>query len=77
MKNNMLAAIRKQRGLTQSAVAKKALISEVNYQRIEYGTQRPSVDTAIRIADALQVKTYREFKELFGAADAHNARGNN
>lgn len=40
-------------GLTQVQVADKANITEISYQRIEYGTQRPSLDTAILIAKAL------------------------
>ncbi|RKJ38499.1 hypothetical protein D7X94_16155 [Acutalibacter sp. 1XD8-33] len=32
---------------------------------IEYGTQRPSLDTAIRIADILGMKSYEDFKKIF------------
>lgn len=74
MKNIDLVKARNKTGLTQVQVAKKAGIAEVSYQRIEYGTQRPTVDTAILIADALGVKSYKEFKALFGAATPDNTK---
>ena len=74
MKNIDLVKARNKTGLTQVQVAKKAGIAEVSYQRIEYGTQRPTVDTAILIADALGVKAYKEFKALFGAATPDNTK---
>ena len=52
-KNIRLMQARKQVGLTQVQVADKANITEISYQRIEYGIQRPSLDTAILIAKAL------------------------
>lgn len=63
-----LRAARGQSGKTQSQVAKESLISESQYQNIEYGKSEPSVQTAIRIADALEVRDYNTFKALFGAA---------
>lgn len=53
LKRAKLQNARKKTGLTQVQVADKAGISEVSYQRIEYGTQRPSLDTAKLIARAL------------------------
>ena len=53
MKNLKLIKARKKAGLTQIEVATKAKISEISYQRIEYGTQRTSIDTAFLIADAV------------------------
>ena len=50
MKNIDLIKARKKQSLTQAKVAEKANISEVSYQRIEYGIQRPSLNTAILIA---------------------------
>lgn len=38
------------------------------YQRYEAGTREPGVRTAIRIADALNVTTLKEFRELFAPA---------
>lgn len=72
MKNIKLVEARNKMGLTQVEVAKKAGITEVSYQRIEYGTQRPSLDTAILIADILGLKSYKTFKALFGAATPEN-----
>lgn len=48
-----LKAKRLEMGLTQVQVAKKAHISEISYQRIEYGKQMPRLKTAILIAQAL------------------------
>ena len=59
--NNQLKKARKNVGLTQVEVAEKANITEVSYQRIEYGLQRPSLTTAILIAQALQTTV----EELF------------
>lgn len=56
---NQLKRRREKAGLTQVQIAKKVGISEVSYQRIEYGSQRPSLRTAIRIADVLGVKDLR------------------
>ena len=61
-----LKAARESSGKTQSQVAKEVGTSEQVYQRYEYGTSEPGVRTAIRIADALGVKSLRQFKEIFG-----------
>ncbi len=61
-----LKAARESSGKTQSQVAKEVGTSEQVYQRYEYGTSEPGVRTAIRIADALGVKSLRRFKEIFG-----------
>lgn len=53
MKNSKLKEKRQKAGLTQVEVAKQAKITETSYQRIEYGTQTPSLKTAKRIANAL------------------------
>lgn len=53
MSNTKLKAKRRKTGLTQVEVAKQANITETSYQRIEYGTQTPSLDTAKLIAKAL------------------------
>ena len=60
-----LRAAREVSGKTQAQVAKEASISETQYQNIEYGKSEPTVRTAIRIADALGVKSYEKFKKLF------------
>lgn len=64
MKNINLIEAREKRHLTQVEVAKKVGISETSYQRIEYGTQRPSVDTAILIARTVESTV----EALFGAS---------
>lgn len=70
MKNIKLVEARKKCRLTQKEVAEKAGISEVSYQRIEYGTQRPSLDTAILIARAVNCTV----EDLFGAATPDNTK---
>lgn len=63
MKNTKLKNAREKSGLTQVQVAEKAGISVVSYQRIEYGTQRPTVDTAILIAEAVNSTVEKLFKK--------------
>ena len=63
MKNTKLKDAREKSGLTQVQVAEKAGISEISYQRIEYGTQRPTVETAILIAEALNSTVEELFKK--------------
>lgn len=60
-----LRAAREKSGKTQAQVAKETDISESHYQNIEYAKNEPGVRTAIRIADAVGVKTYDEFRQLF------------
>lgn len=64
MKNLKLVNARKKAGLTQVQVAKQAKISEVSYQRIEYGKQRPTVDTAILIANAVDSSVEELFRQV-------------
>lgn len=52
MKNKLKEA-RKEKGLSQVEVAKKAKISERTYQRYENGERLPDVLTALIIADIL------------------------
>lgn len=66
--NARLKAAREASGKTQKQIAEKMGIAEAAYQRYEYGKNTPNVLTAIRIADALGVKSYKQFKALFGAA---------
>ena len=60
--NTKLKEARKNNGLTQVEVAEKAKVTVTSYQRIEYGTQKPSLDTAFLIAKALNSTV----DELFG-----------
>lgn len=52
--------------LLQEEVAKKVGISWRAYQNYESGDRKPKSDVAIRIADVLGVKSYPDFKKLFG-----------
>lgn len=63
--NDKLKQYRLNCGLTQVEVAKRANITEISYQRIEYGKQTPSLKTAILIAKTLNADVI----ELFGDND--------
>lgn len=58
--NLKLRAEREKSGKTQAQLAELVGISCQMYQRYEYGQNDPSVRTAIRIADALNVSDVRE-----------------
>lgn len=62
MSHDKLKQYRLKCGLTQVEMAKKANITEISYQRIEYGKQTPSLKTAILISKTLNVDVI----ELFG-----------
>ena len=51
--NQSIKSARAKQKLTQSQIAKRVGISVISYQRIEYGTQNPSLETAIKIAKTL------------------------
>lgn len=59
--NIFLKNARKKARITQVEVANKAEISETSYQRIEYGTQQPSLKTALLIAEALNTTVEKIF----------------
>lgn len=67
--NNNLKQYRKNAGLKQVHIAKKARISVRNYQRIESGKQEPKVSVAILIAKALHTTV----EELFPLQTSANA----
>lgn len=50
-----LKSLRLQKKPTQKAIAEAVNITEVSYQRYEYGTVRPSLDTLIALADYFDV----------------------
>lgn len=66
MKNIKLIEQRNKADLTQVEVAAKAGIQERAYQNYELGMRTPKANIAIRIADAIGVKSYEDFKEIFG-----------
>ena len=66
MKNIKLIETRTKKGLTQVEIAEKAGITPVCYQRYESRERIPRADKAILIADILGIKSYKQFKELFG-----------
>ena len=50
-----LKGLRDERKPTQKEIANAVGITEVSYQRYEYGTVRPSLDTLIALADFFDV----------------------
>lgn len=61
-----LAELRKHRNLTQRELAKLADVSNVNIAQYERGTRNPrnmTLDTAIRLADALKLRDLRKLLE--------------
>ena len=67
MKNENLIAARRQSGKTQAQVAKEIESTEIAYQRYEYCMREPKVTTAIKVANALGVKDFNSFCELWNA----------
>ena len=57
-----LRAIRKEKNLRQTEVARAAKISQPSYHNIEYGNRRPSVETAKRIAECLDFEWTKFFQ---------------
>lgn len=60
-----LVNLRKSRGYLKADVARKANITEAGYSYYEQGKRTPSVRTAIRIAGALGVQSWKGFCELW------------
>lgn len=69
-----LRAAREASGKTQAQVAKEAGVTTISYQRYESEERAPSAVTAIRIADSLGVKSFKQFKALFGAEIPNNTK---
>lgn len=63
--NERLKELRENNNLTQEQLAKNSGVSSRMIQRYEYGTSRPRLDAAEKIAKALNVST----DELLGNAD--------
>ena len=63
--NERLKELREKNNLTQEQLAKNSGVSSRMIQRYEYGTSRPRLDAAEKIAKALNVTT----DELLGNAD--------
>ena len=50
-----LKELRKQKGVTQKAVAISISMSERNYQELEYGTFNPNYESLLKLADYFDV----------------------
>lgn len=70
--NERLKELREKNNLTQEQLAKISGVSSRMIQRYEYGTSRPRLDAAEKIAKALNVST----DELLGNADMLVAQAN-
>lgn len=60
--------IRERKGIAFMEMLKLANIPKSTYYRYEQGQRTPDAKTAIRIADALGVKNYKEFRALWQRA---------
>lgn len=65
-----LKALRKSFKITQKTIAAAVGITEVSYQRFEYGTVRPSIETLIALADFFDVS----LDYLVGRSDVPDRR---
>jgi len=65
-----LKEIRKRKGLSQEALAERAETSPNYLSRMERGTENPTLDMLIKIADALEVELW----ELFDYKHKTNAK---
>lgn len=74
MKNTKLKETREKVNLTQVKVAEQVGITEVSYQNYEAGERIPRADVAIAIAEVLKIKSFKQFKALFGAATPDNTK---
>ena len=70
--NERLKELREKNNLTQEQLAKISGVSSRMIQRYEYGTSRPRLDAAEKIAKALTITT----DELLGNADMLVAQAN-
>lgn len=52
-----LQALREQRGLTQSELGKRAGMAAASVSHFETGQRSPSLDSLVKLADALEVTT--------------------
>lgn len=73
MKTSILKYKRKENGLTQLEIAKKANITERAYQRYESGERLPNVCTAQLIAQALNTTV----EELFPLSQENGSSNTN
>ena len=65
-----IAEIRERKGLSQADVAEMLRTTVSNLQRIEYGTQNVTIETLVKIANALGVAVI----EFFGSLDTPKRR---
>lgn len=56
-----LRELRRKKGLSQEALSEKAEITSNYLSRLERGTENPTLDTLIRIADALEIEMWEMF----------------
>lgn len=65
---NRIKELRKKKGLSQEQLSEKADITPNYLSRIERGTENPTLDMFIRLADALGVEIWELFDFGHGAS---------
>ena|GEM_PF-6030865 len=63
---NKIKLTREEKGLKQTEIAEKTQKSIRTYQDYESGERPPDVYVAVLMAEAFEIKTFEEFKDLFG-----------
>lgn len=58
---NRIKELRKKRGLSQEKLSEKAEITPNYLSRVERGTENPTLDMFIRLANALEVEMWEVF----------------
>ncbi|MCW5818159.1 MAG: helix-turn-helix transcriptional regulator [Labilithrix sp.] len=70
-----IAELRERHGLTQANVAEAIGTTVPNLQRIEYGTQNVTLETLVRIANAIGVRVVEMFEEELEGPKKKRTRG--
>lgn len=66
-----IAEIRRKKHITQEGLAERAGISQIFISEIERGIKQPSLDTFVRIADALEVSADYLLRDDIRAGEAY------
>lgn len=61
--SNHIFRLRHRRGMTQAQLAQAARISRVHVTDIEAGHKRPSLETFVKLMDALEVSNSPDFED--------------
>lgn len=61
--SNHISRLRHRKGITQAQLAQAARISRVHVTDIEAGNKRPSLETFVKLMDALDVSSPSDFED--------------